>query len=60
MVTSFVVLLISILFRVFFGRLSLKYSWMGDCLPWLNWIIVGCAALFVTFTVIKIVKAIKA
>ena len=59
MFSSFMVLLISILFRVFFGRLSLKYTWMGDWIPWLNWIIVGCAVLFVTFTVIKIVKAIK-
>ncbi|MGN0812216.1 MAG: hypothetical protein ACI4MQ_01745 [Candidatus Coproplasma sp.] len=58
MVGSFIILAIVIIFRVIAETLLPKYSWLAKVTPYINYAIIGLAAVFALFVIIAIVKAI--
>ncbi len=60
MISTFMIFVISILLRVFMGEFVKLYPKFDNWITPINYIVIGCAVLFLTFTVIKIVKEIKA
>ncbi len=58
MVGSFIILAIVIIIRVIAETLLTKFSWLAQCIPYVNYAIYGLAGVFVLFVIIAVVRAI--
>lgn len=60
MIISFIAFLISLVVRIIFDSLSDKFQPLKNFLPWLNYIVIAAAAIFVLFVLIELIFKIRA